>query len=127
MSKYKIGWRVIGGQRIHARSAWEANYARFLEWNRSIGCIEKWEHEPETFWFHKIKRGVRSYLPDFRVTKLDRSIEYHEVKGRLDTRSFTKIMRMKRYYPAVKLVIIDPVEYREIERTTGRNLPGWET
>ena len=57
-ASWKAGWREIGGQRIYARSRWEANYARYLEWLRANGSIAKWEHEPETFWFEGIKRGT---------------------------------------------------------------------
>ena len=96
MSKYascKSGWREIGGIRKYYRSRWEANYARYLEFLKVNGEIEKWEHEPETFWFEGIKRGVMSYLPDFRVTEKNGDIVFHEVKGWMDARSITKIKR----------------------------------
>ena len=60
------------------------------------GEILKWEYEPETFWFEKIKRGVRTYTPDFKVTEKDGSIIFHEVKGYMDARSKTKLKRMKK-------------------------------
>ncbi|TSA40999.1 MAG: hypothetical protein D4R57_01130, partial [Verrucomicrobiales bacterium] len=96
---WKAAWRKIGGVKIFARSRWEANYARYLEFLKMRGLILKWEHEPKTFWFEGIKRGVRSYLPDFRVTLLSGAIEWHEVKGWMDSRSKTKIKRMAKYYP----------------------------
>lgn len=123
---WKAGWRDIGKQRIYCRSRWEANYARFLEWQRNRGDIAKWEHEPETFWFEKVKRGSVSYLPDFRVTYLDGTIEYHEVKGWMDARSRTKIKRMKKYHPAVKLVVIDAKSYRQLAKVVCATIPGWE-
>ena len=85
--KWKSGWRTIGGQRGYYRSRWEANYARYLEWLRVRGDIKYWSHEKDTFWFEKIKRGVRSYLPDFRVTEINGDVVYHEVKGWMDRRT----------------------------------------
>jgi len=110
------GWRTIRGIRKYYRSQWEANYARYLEWLRLKGKIEFWEHEPKTFWFEEIKRGVRSYLPDFRVTELNGDIVYHEVKGYMDSRSHTKIKRMAKYFPKVKLIVIGRKEYNAILR-----------
>lgn len=123
---WKQGWREIGGYRKYYRSRWEANYARYLEWLKGIGEIKAWEHEPDVFWFEKIKRGCVSYLPDFKVTENDGSIAYHEVKGWMDARSKTKIRRMAKYYPEVKLIVIDAKPYKIIERKIGCGLDGWE-
>lgn len=123
---WKAAWRTIGGKRAFFRSRWEANYARYLEWLKSLGKIKEWEHEPETFWFDKIKRGSVSYLPDFRVTNPDDSVEYHEVKGWMDSRSKTKIRRMAKYHPGVKLIVIQQKEYRAIEQAVGLVIAGWE-
>lgn len=123
---WKSAWREIGGQRRYYRSKWEANYARYLEWLRTQGAIKQWEHEPETFWFEKIKRGVRSYLPDFRVTENNGSVCFHEVKGWMDDRSKTKLKRMKKYHPTVKLILIQEKAYLDIARKVGRMIPGWE-
>lgn len=117
---WKAGWREIGGQRGYYRSAWEANYARYLEWLRDQGQIARWEHEAETFWFPKIKRGTRSYLPDFRVTENSGLYVYHEVKGWMTARSRTAIDRMRIYYPHVKLIVIDAKGYASVRRTVGK-------
>ncbi len=109
-----------------ARSRWEANYARALEYSVLHGAIRSWEHEPDTFWFLKIKRGVRSYLPDFKITRNDGTIQYHEVKGQMDQKSLTKLKRMALYYPQVEVLVIGPEEYGRIERTLGRGIEGWE-
>lgn len=123
---WKAAWRVIGGIRKFYRSKWEANYARVLQWLVENGQIAKWEHEAETFWFHKIKRGCRSYLPDFRVTNNDGTVEYHEVKGWMDKRSKTKLKRMAKYYPRVKMVVIDKKQYTSIRATLASSVHGWE-
>lgn len=123
---WKAEWVEINGVRFFARSKWEANYAHYLEWLRLREIIIKWEHEPETFWFNKIKRGVVSYLPDFRVTFPNGNIEYHEVKGWMDSRSKTKIKRMKIYHPKVHLDVIDSKRYKALEKQMKSIIPNWK-
>lgn len=123
---WKAGWREVGDRRIFFRSRWEANYGRYLEWLKSTGNIAEWEHEPETFWFEAIKRGVRSYLPDFRVTENSGSVIYHEVKGWMDDRSRVCIKRMRIYHPKVRLLVIDAKAYRSIAKKVSSIVPDWE-
>lgn len=124
---FDSGWRVIAGRRIYFRSRWEANWGRYLEWLKSRGDIAEWEHEPETFWFLKIKRGVRSFLIDFRVTERSGAVVYHEVKGWMDPRSKTKLKRMAKYYPDVRVIVIDKRTMADLAAKLGRVIPGWET
>ncbi len=125
---FKAGWREIGGIRKYYRSRWEANYARYLNWLvAKKQYFTRWAHEPRTFWFPEIKRGVRSYLPDFEVERLDGTIEYHEVKGYLDHKSVTKLRRMAKYYPEIKLVLINRVNYMSIAKVACRLVQGWES
>lgn len=123
---WKQGWRDIGGHHKYFRSKWEANYARYLEFLKQNGKIKDWQHEVKTFWFDKIKRGCCSYLPDFEVTNNDGSIEYHEVKGWYDDRSKTKIKRMAKYYPNIKLVVIFGKDYRIIANQVKNLIEDWE-
>jgi hypothetical protein len=123
---WDAGWREIGGKRNYYRSRWEANYGRYLQWLKERGHIADWKHEPETFWFEAIKRGVRSYLPDFRVWENDGSSALHEVKGWMDQRSRTTLKRMAKYYPDQKIVLIDGNQYRAIRLKVMRLVPGWE-
>lgn len=125
-ASWKSGWREFGGKRHYYRSRWEANYGRYLEWLKSKGEILEWEHEPEVFWFEGVKRGTVSYLPDFRVTNKNGSIEYHEVKGWMDARSKTKIKRMAKYYPDVKLIVIEKKQYEAIKSAVSKLIEGWE-
>jgi hypothetical protein len=103
----QIGWKHIGERRIYFRSKWEWQYAVYLEFTKDRQIIQGWEYEPQTFWFEKIKRGVRSYKPDFKVIENDGSHYWAEVKGYMDTKSLTKIRRFKKFYPKEKLVVID--------------------
>lgn len=123
---WRQGWREVGGIRFYARSAWEANYARYLEFLKQQDEIALWEHEPKTFWFEQIKRGTRSYLPDFRVTNNDDSQYYVEVKGWMDDRSKTKLKRMSKYYPDVKLEVVNSKSYKALSKTGKLLIPGWE-
>lgn len=123
--------RGRGGKRAdldgaYFRSAWEANYARYLNWLVSLGQIASWRFESDTFQFHGIKRGARFYTPDFRVMTNAGGIEYHEVKGWMDARSATQLRRMAKYYPAVKVVLIDAECYRGISRKVAGIIPHWE-
>lgn len=123
---WKAAWREVGPQRCYFRSRWEANYARYLEWLRSIGEINSWEHEPHTFWFEGIRRGCVSYLPDFRVVNNDGSVQWHEVKGWMDARSKTVLKRMAKYHPKEVLIVIREKQYREIARKVSSLIAGWE-
>lgn len=112
----------LGGKREdlnnkYFRSSWEANYARYLNYLKLNGEIEKWEYEVDTFEFVKIKKGTRFYTPDFKVY-VNGEIEYHEVKGYMDDKSTTRHKRMKKYYPNIIIKIID----KEWFRLNGSNL-----
>ena len=118
-------WAEIGGKRNFYRSRWELNYALYLQWLKENNQIIDWEHEPETFWFEGIMRGTRSYLPDFKVIELNGDVVYHEVKGWMDDRSKTKIKRMAKYHPNVKLIVIDAKAYKALAKTAKKFVKGW--
>lgn len=107
------------------RSAWEANYARYLTFLQERGEIASWAYEPKTFVFHGVTHGVLTYLPDFEVVERDGRATYHEVKGWMDPKSKAKLKRMAKYYPEVRIVLIDQDAYRAIARWSGM-IPGWE-
>lgn len=121
-----------GGRRAdlgdtYFRSSWEANYARYLNLLMKMGVVEAWEFEPETFWFKTIKRGVRSYLPDFKVKyRSDPTPVFVEVKGWVMAKDKTKWKRMKKYYPHIKLEIVGAKEYRAIKAKWSSAIPQWE-
>ena len=124
-SRVKRGWLKIGNKKIFYRSQWERNYACYLEWLKQKGEIKNWKHESKTFWFKTIKRGVRSYLPDFEIKNNDNTIEYHEVKGWMDKKSQTKLSRMAKYYPDIKLILIDEEQYKALKKWA-KLIPQWE-
>lgn len=109
------------------RSSWEANYARFLNLQFDRGIIAKWEYEVDTFWFEKIKRGMRSYTPDFKIWNKESDDSYYvEVKGWMDPKSKTKLKRMAKYYPQIKIELVDQKAYRELRRGYSGLIKGWE-
>ena len=77
-------------ENIYNRSSWEANYERYLNF-LDIG----WEYEKQAFEF-PIKRGTRFYTPDYWLGGEEKWVE---VKGRLDSKSKTKLRRFKKYFP----------------------------
>lgn len=123
---WKAQWQEIGGKRCYFRSQWEVNYARYLQWLKDKNQIKEWEFEVETFWFEGVKRGTMSYLPDFKVTENDGQCVFHEIKGWMDDRSKTKIKRMAKYHPDVKLIVIDAKAYKALARKALGLVPGWE-
>ena len=125
-SRGRMGTYNIGGKEMFFRSLWEANYALYLDYLIKIGHIKSWQFEVKTFWFEAIKRGVRSYKPDFEVVLLDGSIEYHEVKGWMDDKSKTKLKRMGKYHPTVAIVLIEQKGYKEIKSKMGKMLGFFE-
>lgn len=137
-SKVIKGWRIIGGLRIYFRSLWEINFARVLQWHLETGTpfrdkiITKWEYEPQTFIFHAIQSGTRSYKPDFKVyfeaENLfgDNAYEWFEVKGHMKQKDKTKIRRFRKYYPSETLHIIG-ADWFKANRVWYRSLvPDWE-
>ncbi len=107
----------LGGQ--YFRSAWEANYARYLTFTKT-----RWEYEKQTFWFEKIRRGVRSYTPDFYLP--DQKV-FHEVKGWMDKKSATKLKRMRIYYPSETVHVIGREFFKQANKQgLCRLIPHWE-
>ena len=121
-SNCKRGWYNINGKRMYFRSLWEANYAIYLDFLVRMKQIKSWRYESETFWFEKIRRGVRSYTPDFEILNNDGSTHFEEVKGYMDSKSKTKIKRMAKYYPEVKLIVIEGDTYKSIKNKLGKML-----
>ena len=112
--KFKSGDYECSKGNQFFRSKWEANYALYLDWLIKQKQLLNWEYEAETFFFDKIKLGTRSYRPDFKVFNNDGSIEYHEVKGYMDSKSKTKLKRMTKYFPKIKMVLIEQKSYLAI-------------
>lgn len=118
-------WFEIGGQRFFSRSKWERNYACYLEALKVRSKIRDWQYEPRTYWFEGIKRGTNSYKPDFLVIFNDGSVELREVKGWLDPKSKTKLKRMKKYHPGIKVRLIGADWFKQHGPVLSQCVPGW--
>ncbi len=125
--------RSAGGRRpdlgnVYFRSSWEANYARYLNRLLATGKITDWAYEPHTFVFEAIKRGTRSYTPDFRVgVGVGVGVEWHEVKGWMDKKSRTRLARMARYFPNEVIKVLDAKWFRAAQRSgLADSIHGWE-
>lgn len=114
----------LGG--LFFRSSWEANYARYQKFLVRHGEIKSWRYEPTEFEF-PVKRGTRFYKPDFEIIENDGSVSYHEIKGWMDKQSATALKRMAKYYPNVKIVLVDKEAYAAIKKSVSKMIPHWET
>jgi hypothetical protein len=127
--RHKQQWIELGEKRFYARSKWEANYARYLQWQKEQGLIEGWDHEPDEFQFPMYTRGVTNYLPDFRVIRYVKNYElvteYHEVKGYMDSKSKTKINRFRKHFPEYELKVITSDWFKN-NKPLRKIIPGWD-
>ncbi len=125
---------------IVVRSGWEANVARLLVWLESLGEVVRWRYEPTRFYFtadagvttkkgKPYRLGPFSYVPDFEVLwRGQTEEELWEVKGRTHPGDKTRLTRFRRHYPkeAARLRWIGAKEYRDLEKTWSRVVPGWQ-
>lgn len=99
------------------RSRMEANFAAYLDY-RGI----RWEYEKTVFPF-AVKRGVKTFTPDFYLPDEDR---YIETKGWMDKRSEIQIKRMGVHHPKVKLEVVDWKQYQAIGKEFSSLIADWE-
>lgn len=125
-NKFKQGYRDIADRHIFLRSSWEYNYALYLQYLKENNKIKDWGYETDLFWFDGIKRGCVSYTPDFKITRLDDTIYFIEIKGWMNARSKTKLKRMAKYHPEVELKLVDSKAYREFAKEWKDKLKNWE-
>ena len=113
----------LGGQ--YFRSRWEANYARVLNELKRRGEIVDWKYEDREFQF-PVKRGTRFYKVDFHVYEEGGREYFVEIKGFLAAKDVTALVRMRKYYPEVTVLLLDRKRYAELESEFGYLLEGWE-
>jgi hypothetical protein len=109
----------IGGLRIdighYVRSTWEANIARFLQYNGI-----KYSYESDIFEL-KTSNKIIHYKPDFKVGNY-----FIEVKGWWNEKAKLRRRLMSEQYPEIKIEYIDELLYKEIENEFN-GLPNWES
>lgn len=101
------GWYAVGNVKSFYRSKMEKNFAFYLEFLKSCGLVEKWEHEPEMFKLEGRMGVVSHYKPDFRAVGCEGDVKWYEVKGWLDKRSQAKINAFRKQYPKLNLTVVD--------------------
>ena len=116
----------VGGKTFVIKSSWEYDIALYLDYLKSESFITDWNYEPKRFVFEYNTLGVRSYKPDFCVTRGDR-VYYLEVKGWPDKKYEIKRELMQKEHPDVKIIYIMKDEYEAIERKHAKDLPGWSS
>ena len=119
------GWYEIDGKRMYLKSNWEKRYALYLDFMKKHKHIVDWQYEPDTFWFDGIKRGTNNYKPDFKVEFPSGNFEYYEVKGYMDSKSLTKIKRMAKYHPNIKLSVIDKAWFTNNGKILKKVIKDW--
>jgi hypothetical protein len=113
---------------IFFRSAWEANYARYLNHCIEKGVLTSWQYEPRTFVFPNQKRDVMSWTPDFIVVEAETGWErIHEVKGKWTIRFDRQLELLEQHYPEwATLMLISEDTYRDLDRWARGRIPNWE-
>lgn len=119
---------VKGGSQdgLFVRSSWEANVARICMFQKKSGLIYDWLFESIEFEF-PVKRGCRTYIPDFTIYDTSSSEpRYLEVKGYMDQKSRTKLKRMGKYFPGIRVDIIAAKEMRRLSKSYKGIIENWE-
>jgi len=119
------GWVTISDKRYYFKSKWEYRYALYLDLMKRHNHIIDWEYEPKTFYFDGIKRGTTNYKPDFKVIFPSGNEEWFEVKGYMDSKSLTKIKRMSKYFPEIKLRVIDKIWFNANSKNLKNVIKNW--
>lgn len=104
----------INGKDYTFKSTWEVEIAKRLQSLLDNGYIYSWDYESKHFNFQDMKRGIRSYCPDFEVVLADQTCLYIEVKGWKMPTSMKRIEMFRERYPHVKFYLIDDKEYGKI-------------
>lgn len=90
--------------------------------------------DPRALGLTGVSRGVVSYTPDFAVDWRQRPTEkdgrsivggYVEVKGYMDARSSTAIARARRYFPEIRIDVVDARQMTALKRQVGGIVPNW--
>ncbi len=119
------GTEEIGGKIVNYRSAWERNYAVYLEWLKEQKQILDWQYEPQRYYFidntiNPPKAYGNGYLPDFKVIRLNGSFYLVELKGYKQGKM--KLKRMKRWHPEIEIELVEYKEYAQLKNKVGKML-----
>ncbi len=119
-------YEATDGREIYTRSGWEHNYCAYLDWLKEQGQIAEWYYEPLPRYEFIVKEGkvLRAlslgYLPDFKVVNTDGSFYLVEIKGK--PQGMRKLQRMKKFYPHIRIELVDRKAYAHLKKKVGRML-----
>ena len=115
---------IINDNIYNLKSNWEFNIVLYLEYQKALNLIDNWSYESKRFTFDINDFGIRSYTPDFFISKngVDRIIE---LKGWFDEKSKNKQILMNRFYPNVEIDLWDEDMYHFIEREYKHKINLW--
>jgi len=123
------GCRIIDGRTIYFPNKMEANYFRLLVFLKANREVLDFDYQPPEFDFRPfgITKGIVSYRSDFRVEDFTTILSYFvELKGYIGPDHKTKMNRMRKFYPNIKIKVIDYQAYKELAAQVGKIIPGWE-
>ena len=116
LKKAILSPRAKGGFREdlghYVRSTWEANICRILRFLKI-----PYEYEPEIF---QLSNGA-FYIPDLKVG----NEIYFEIKAFWSDKARRKFELFKKEYPEIKTALIEPAEYKLLEKRF-KSLINWE-
>lgn len=104
----------IGGKNYIFKSSWEVEIARNLQRLYEESAISEWNYENKHFVFEDVKRGIRSFCPDFEVIKRNGDKLYIEVKGWKMPSAMKRIKMFRERYYDVEFYLLDEKEYGKI-------------
>jgi hypothetical protein len=111
---------------LYLRSSWEANIARYLNYQIQYGNVKEWLYEGLTYDIKNVK-GSRTYTPDFNVIYINSDEIIHlEVKGWKDPKGMNKYNAFIEQYPQEKILLIDKDEYKKIKTSFAPQIKYWE-
>jgi len=99
---------TVGGQECHFRSAFEYQWALYLQFLRDKKQIMWWAYEPKVFDFTQFgyTTGPYKYRPDFLICENDKTKVYQECKGYHDGATNRKFQRTAKHYPDVVMELV---------------------
>lgn len=83
------------------RSQGEVEYAKRLDAERAAGRISEWRYEPMRLLLARPKggKGQWTYTPDFLVVNNDGTMDFHEVKGKVERSDEQRLKAAAETYP----------------------------
>jgi hypothetical protein len=109
--QWNKGFRADVGHSV--RSSWEANLCRIF---RNLGLPYKYEYK-------QFDLGQTTFTPDFYFPNENFFVE---LKGRMTKRFMLQLVLMQKFFPDVKLEVIDEGTYKDLAHFWRERINNWE-